>query len=492
MKRLSKVKKTLEELLEEALVPEDEHPYEVPDNWLWSKANIVCDVRDGTHDSPLYINDGIPLITSKNLNNGILDFNNVNFISIEDHNNISKRSKVDNGDILFAMIGTIGNPVLVENIEYEFSIKNVALFKPRKKLVLSSYIYYYLNNKFYLDTLSNQSKGSTQKFISLGKLRGSLIPLPPQQEQKRIVEKIKSMFIKLDEAKELIEEAREGFKKRKASILAKAFRGELTNKWREGHPDVESADELLNMIQSNENISNEEIDSPFDLSDKWELVILGTISELITKGASPRWQGINYTNDPSQVLFITSENVREGYLDLNEPKYLENFFNNKQKRSILKKGDILLNIVGASIGRAAIYDKDYDANINQAVSLIRLNELIDGNYIKYFLNSTYALLFYNQNKVDVARANLSLKDVSSIPIPLPSNEEQKEIVSILDKLLKEESKIKELTQFEEQIESLKKSILNKAFRGQLGTNDPENEKAIDLLKEVMEEKLVDN
>ena len=99
----------------------------LPSGWKWYKARECMDIRDGTHDSPRYVADGYPLVTSKNLVDGKIDFSTCTFISKEDHNAISKRSAVDEGDILYAMIGTIGNPVVVEKSQ-EFSIKNVALF----------------------------------------------------------------------------------------------------------------------------------------------------------------------------------------------------------------------------------------------------------------------------------------------------------------------------------------------------------------------------
>ena len=102
---------------------------------------------------------------------------------------------------------------------------------------------------------------------------------------------------------------------------------------------------------------------------------LSDYSILITKGASPKWQGINYKRKGT--LFITSENVREGYIDISKPKYLENKINEILPRSILRKEDILINIVGASIGRAAKYNYEYLANINQAVALVRTKNISD-------------------------------------------------------------------------------------------------------------------
>jgi len=159
----------------------------LPSNWEWHKAQECMDIRDGTHDSPKYISEGYPLVTSKNLVNGKIDFSTCSFISKEDHEAISKRSAVDNGDILYAMIGTIGNPVIVEK-SHEFSIKNVALFKFNKKSVFNKYIYYFLNSEIAKRQFNSNSRGGTQKFISLTNIRDLRIPLPPLETQKQIAQ----------------------------------------------------------------------------------------------------------------------------------------------------------------------------------------------------------------------------------------------------------------------------------------------------------------
>lgn len=152
---------------------------------------------------------------------------------------------------------------------------------------------------------------------------------------------------------------------------------------------------------------------------------LGELSELITKGASPSWQGFSYTEDSSQTLFVTSENVREGYIDLSSPKYIEDGFNEKQKRSIIQKGDFLINIVGASIGRAAQFNLKCKANMNQAAALVRVNDKrIRDKYLLIYLNSDKAQMMYNSMKSDTGRANLSLQDIGNLSILLPSIDQQ--------------------------------------------------------------------
>lgn len=159
---------------------------------------------------------------------------------------------------------------------------------------------------------------------------------------------------------------------------------------------------------------------PIENPYSFPILKLGELSELITKGASPSWQGYSYTEDSTQTLFVTSENVREGYMDFSSIKYVEDAFNEKQKRSMIKKGDYLINIVGASIGRAAQFDMDCKANMNQAAALVRIkdNTVLD-NYLLYYLNSDKAQMMYNSMKSDTGRANLSLQDIANLEILVP-------------------------------------------------------------------------
>jgi restriction endonuclease S subunit len=177
---------------------------------------------------------------------------------------------------------------------------------------------------------------------------------------------------------------------------------------------------------------------------------------------------VKYVNDPSQTLFVTSENVREGFLDLEEPKYVENYFNELQKRSVLKNGDVLLNIVGASIGRAAIYDRDVLANTNQAVCLIRTTDELDNGFLCNYLNSEEAKTYYSRNQVDVARANLSLKDVRELPVPYVPVKEQRAFSLKIDQDLASANEM-EATLDAEQLRStrLRQAVLKRAFEGRL-------------------------
>lgn len=194
-----------------------------PKGWEVRKMGEVCDVRDGTHDTPQYQANGIPLITSKNLIGDNIDFENVQYISEEDHNKIIQRSLVENGDILFAMIGTIGNPVIV-NANKVFSIKNVALLKFKNaSLLINYYQKHLLNNLSVINKMTTSSRGVTQKFVSLNILRNFQIPLPPlllQQEFAKLVEDIEAEKARQAESGKKLDELFN-------SLMQRAFIGEL-------------------------------------------------------------------------------------------------------------------------------------------------------------------------------------------------------------------------------------------------------------------------
>ncbi|WP_302162857.1 restriction endonuclease subunit S [uncultured Fusobacterium sp.] len=155
-------------------------------NWKFITLQNICDVRDGTHDSPKYVAEGYPLITSKNILEDKIDFFNVNYISKLDLEKINKRSKVDRGDILMPMIGTIGNPLIVD-IEKEFAIKNVALLKFDKLKQDNIFIKEILSSNYFLSIIKEKNRGGTQKFLSLNDIRNISIPIVPEEIKAKII-----------------------------------------------------------------------------------------------------------------------------------------------------------------------------------------------------------------------------------------------------------------------------------------------------------------
>lgn len=194
------------------------------DKWEEKKLGEIYDVRDGTHDSPKYQKDGYLLITSKNLKGGF-NTRNAKFITEKDYKKINKRSKVDKGDLLFAMIGTIGTPTVIKE-QPDFAIKNVALFKVPKNQS-NYFLKYYLDSPFVIEKMQREAKGTTQKFVGLGYLRNFKILIPSFYKQKFIVAKLDTLSKETKDLETIYQKKINNLEELKKSILNKAFNGEL-------------------------------------------------------------------------------------------------------------------------------------------------------------------------------------------------------------------------------------------------------------------------
>ena len=294
--------------------------------------------------------------------------------------------------------------------------------------VLPRFLYLILDGKL-KETVSKQKLGNTMPYIKVGMLTDFQLPVPPLAEQQRIV-----------------------------GVLDEAFAGLATAK-ANAEKNLQNARALF----------ESHLQSVFtQRGPGWVEKPLAELCERITKGSSPKWQGISYVDAPG-ILFVTSENVGEYDILLEQPKYVEEKFNAKDKKSILKNGDVLTNIVGASIGRTAVFDRDDVANINQAVCLIRCEpHLLNNYYLAYLLNSPVFKQVLHDNEVNNARANLSLGFFSQLPVPMPPIPKQKEIVAKLDAFREETQRLARLYERKlAALEALKKSLLHQAFTGEL-------------------------
>lgn len=452
--------------------------FELPDSWKWATTSEVCaSVRDGTHDSPKYVDDGIPLVTSKNLRNGQIDFSTAKLISKEDHQQISVRSGVEPGDVLFAMIGTIGNPVVV-NEDKEFSIKNVGLFKKNSSAIDSQYLKHWLSSDPFFKIIEQQDliKGTTQKFLPLGNLRTLSLPLPPLNEQKRIVAKIEELRDRLHRSKQALEAIPELCDRFRQSVLAAAFRGDLTADWREENLDVEAASVLAGEADNN-------------LPATWCLSSIGDVIESLKYGTSKK---SDYEVEGVPVLRIP--NIGDGYIRLDDLKYAD--LPQKEIEELkLIPGDILLIRSNGSVslvGKSAVV-RETEAGFVYAGYLIRLRLdplLIDSEYLSLCLSSRDLRL-----QIEVpARStsgvhNINSQEVKKLKIPLPPIKEQKEIIRNVEFLFKTiDSLMQQYTGSSIQLDRLNQSILAKAFRGELVEQDPNDEPASVLLDRIRAER----
>jgi len=309
--------------------------------------------------------------------------------------------------------------------------QHVSIIRSVEDKLYPPFLHYMLISKEYKDRLlSTGEAGATRQAITKAQLQELVIEFPEAlPEQQRIV-----------------------------ALLAEAFDGIATAK-ANAEQNLKNARELF----------ESHLQAVFtQRGEGWAEKPLGELCERITKGSSPKWQGISYVEEPG-ILFVTSENVGEYELILTKPKYVEAQFNVKDKKSILKKGDVLTNIVGASIGRTAIFDRDDVANINQAVCLLRCKPtMLNNHYLAYLLNSPVFKHILHENEVNNARANLSLSFFSQLPVPLPHVQEQQGIVIKLAELRRETQRLKAIYQQKlAALDELKKSLLHKAFSGEL-------------------------
>lgn len=195
------------------------------EGWIESKLGTVYDVRDGTHDSPKYHETGYPLITSKNLKREGLSFEDVSLIDEQDYVKINQRSVVHKGDVLFAMIGTIGNPTLV-TVEPDFAIKNVALFKiPNGQS--GAFLKHYLASGWVISKMMQDAKGTTQKFVGLGYLRDFPINVPPLAKQLEVVTVLDELAAETQRLEYIYQQKLAALDALKKSLLDQAFTGRL-------------------------------------------------------------------------------------------------------------------------------------------------------------------------------------------------------------------------------------------------------------------------
>jgi len=386
--------------------------------WREEKLGVICDVRDGTHASPKYVQEGYPLITSKNLTNGFIDFSEINLISKSDFDEVNKRSKVDSGDIIMPMIGTIGNPVIVQKNIREFAIKNVALIKLKNSNISNIYIKFILDSPYFDKVTAKYNRGGTQKFIALGDIRNIPIPLPfsngkPDiKEQERIV-----------------------------SILGKA---ETLKQKRTNVKDLldEYLESVFNEMFYNKGFENKSI---------------GELCEVIS-GSTPSTIKEEYWN--GNIDWITPAELING----------DNYYYYESQRKITQKGldsastlfpkDTVMLTTRAPIGKVAIAGKEMCTN--QGFKNMICKKELNPIYLYFWLLSHKDYL--NSLGVGATFKEISKKIVENVKIPLPPLPLQQKFVRIAEQIEKMKENVKNTKQNSEELFN---SLMTKAFRGEL-------------------------
>ena len=454
---MAKVKKA-KIAIEDILLPIDEHPYEIPQNWCWVKHNGVLDISGGSQPAKSYFisepTEGyIKLYQTRDYGD--------NPVPVYIPEKYATKTTLE-GEILLARYGgSLGKVFRAHEGAYNVALAKVIKLYP--DLIDDEYLYKYYFTQFYQDFCVKASKGrSAQAGFNRDDMNNIPFPLPPLAEQRRIVEQIESLFSKLDEAKEKALSVVESFESRKIAILNNAFNGLYSTDWREKHHCT---------------------------LDDWRD---RKINEICIPRAGFAFDSKKFTESGIQI--IRMGNLYAGKLNLSRsPVFydISDVDDNIIKRSMVHDGDILLTLTGTKYkrdyGYAVCIEGEHELLVNQRILCLSPTEKIDKEYLLYYLRSEiFRDIFFSNETGGVNQGNVSSKFVENIEIKLPSIEEQKEISKILKNILTKEEQAKELAEFViEQIELMKKSILAKAFRGELGTNIATEESAIELLKSIL-------
>lgn len=440
------------ERLQVALVPDWEQPYKVPENWCWTRIAKLCSLSNGKAFKPTdWTKTGIPIVRIQNLNNPEAQYNLYSG-AVED------KFRLCGGELLFAWSGTPGTSFGAHIWWGKEAVLNQHIFRVDfdEKYINKIYFKYAINQQ--LDMLISVAHGGAGlQHVTKGVFEATPIPLPPFAEQQRIVDRIESLFAKLDEAKQKAQDALDSFETRKAAILHKAFTGELTAQWRKEHG--------VGM-------------------ESWEARTSTQLFEYVTSG-SRGWA--KYYADNGDI-FVRMGNLNHGTieLDLSDIQYVNLPGQTEGQRTKLQKNDILISIT-ADIGMVGIVrEMEQNAYINQHIALARPTAKDNAEFLAWYLISDVGLQQMRNKQRGATKIGLGLDDIRSLELLIPTREEQDEVVYILDNLLANEQQAKEVAEgVLEQIDLIKKAILARAFRGELGTNDPSEESAVELVKRVL-------
>lgn len=451
MAKKKQIELTIEEKLQNALVPKEEQPYKIPSNWCWTYFKDIFYIENGYAFKKIdYKKEGIPLVRISNIENGIVNINECIYVNKLEKN--EEKYVIEKGDLLIALSGaTTGKNGVYYLDEIAYLNQRIGNIKIKnKEKVLNEYRNYYIALKN--EDILNLAYGGAQPNISPKVIEFISIPLPPIKEQQRIVNIIESLFAKLDRAKELIENTLAQFEQNKMAILHKAFTGELTAKWRK--------------------------ENNIDLSS-WEKIKLGKVL-LPMQTKKPTGQFFRYID------IDAIDNKRQ---IVKAPKLILTEKAPSRASRGVETGNILFSMVRPYLKNIAQIDSDLsDCIASTGFYVCRCKPELNSRFLYYLFIFDKTIDYLMQFMKGDNSPSIRKDDLLNMKIDLPTIEEQQEIVNILDNLLAKYNKIKNLEQQLEKIELLKKAILAKAFRGELGTNNPDEESAENLLKEILAEK----
>ncbi len=442
--------KTPEERLEEALVPPAEQPYAVPDNWCWVRAAALVKPMETASLS----GTSFDYIDIDAINNAKQSIENVKTLLVDKAPSRAKR-KVHDGDTLFSMVRPYLKNIAYVDSSYKDCVASTGFYVcSPNEAVDSRYLFHLLRSDYAVNGLTSFMKGDNSPSIKTADFDVFPLPLPPLAEQERIVERIETLFAKINEASQTLNEMVDSSEKRRSSILGNAFDGDLTVRWRAEH-----------------GIS----------LDSWERTTIGDCCRVGSGGTPSRKNPANYIGDIPwvktgeidwNIIVETEEHISQNAVDTSSAK-------------LYQPGAVLVAMygMGQTRGKAALLE--IPAATNQAVCVLEPDKRLDRRYLYYFFMRNYWDI--RERSIGGNQLNLSGSIIKQYEICLPSVEEQRVIADILESTLRKEfSAATAATECLQSIQVIKQKILSNALRGRLGTNSPSDSSAKEQLLEICE------
>ena len=427
---------------------------QLPKNWVECTLGELATVQSGGTPSRginSYWNGNIPWVKISDIKEMYV-VKTAEFITEEGLENSSTRI-FPKGTILFTIFATLGK-IGILNIDAATN-QAIAGITP-SKAIDDKYLTYALIDLS--NSISEYGKGVAQKNINQAILKDTIIPLPPLPEQHRIVSKLDTLFAQLETIKTSMADIPLLLKDFRQQVLTQAITGKLTEEWRKGK-------EL----------------------EKWRTELAQDCCEKVQSGGTPK--GSNF--DTSGIPFLKVYNIVKNKIDFEyNPQYVSESMQNSQiKKSITFPGDIIMNIVGPPLNKIAIIPDDYpEWNLNQAITLFRTKKYLSNKFLYYFFcegNPVNKLV--NETRGVVGQVNISLSQCRNFIIPIPSPEEQQEIVRRVESLFAKADAIEEQYKtLKASIDTLPQALLHKAFKGELTEQLEGDGDAMELLKQIQE------
>jgi type I restriction enzyme S subunit len=486
-----KEKISFDELLEHALVKDEDEPYEVPGNWVWTRVGVLGNVITGSTPSKNNISNYgelLPFFKPTDLNQGYFVVTANEYLSEEG----KKQARIIPPSSTFvtcigATIGKCGFSRVLGSCNQQINA-----ITPHQQ-INGKFVYWLFNTPFMQECIISNSSSTTLPILNKSRFENLYVPLPPLPEQQRIVNLIESLFEKLDQAKELVQNGLDSIEERQSAILYKAFTGEVTAKWRKENDNYELSEHYLYRLKEKRLKANKKKSFDFWRNENLPFGWSETkIDNFIYIAGRIGWKGLKaeeYTE--SGPLFLSVYNLNYGdYVNFDKVYHISTERYEESPEIMLRDDDILLTKDGAGIGKLGYIERlPSKATVNSSLLLIRAGDSLESKYLFYFLKGPKMQEIVKSRITGSATPHLFQRDIKDFIIPIPPIEEQKEIVKILDKILADEEKAKELCDIIDNIDLMKKSILARAFRCELSTNNPNEESAYELLKEVIRERI---